>query len=290
MLCCGYATVAAMFLLNLNTTTALQRRLLSCTLGSSRRAPWTYCQNSNLEKVRNSAYSRPVSSGPPVIKPTTWVDKLPARARPYLYLTRIDKPIGTLLLFYPCGQLPALLCTSVCTNLRVLSIRYNMVCVDFAAWSITMASYALEAPFTTPLGYLSLFGLGALVMRGAGCTINDLWDRKLDRAVGMSLIHPPWLTRSYQWSERTRERPLANGDITPARAVAFLGVQLTAGLGVLTQLNWYRYVTTAFTCPLSGSYMKQHLARRLLSLCSDYIPLYEARHTLAASRPRCASS
>jgi 4-hydroxybenzoate polyprenyltransferase len=47
-----------------------------------------------------------------------------------------------------------------------------------------MASYALHTPFTTPLGYISLFGLGALVMRGAGCTINDLWDRKLDQAVG----------------------------------------------------------------------------------------------------------
>ncbi|TDL29242.1 4-hydroxybenzoate polyprenyl transferase [Rickenella mellea] len=122
----------------------------------------------------------------------TWIDKLPTRWKPYAYLTRIDKPIGTLLLFYPC------------------------------TWSITMASYALHAPLTTPLTYISLFGIGALIMRGAGCTINDLWDRKLDKAV-----------------ERTKERPLARGDITPAQAFAFLGVQLTAGLGVLLQLNWY---------------------------------------------------
>lgn len=47
-----------------------------------------------------------------------------------------------------------------------------------------MASYALELPVTTPLTYLSLFGIGALVMRGAGCTINDMWDKNLDRAVG----------------------------------------------------------------------------------------------------------
>jgi len=53
------------------------------------------------------------------------------------------------------------------------------------AWSITMASYALELPYTTPLTYLSLFGLGALVMRGAGCTINDMWDKNLDKSVGM---------------------------------------------------------------------------------------------------------
>ncbi|EIN10583.1 4-hydroxybenzoate polyprenyl transferase [Punctularia strigosozonata HHB-11173 SS5] len=135
---------------------------------------------------------RPVSSAPSPAPPHTWVERLPRSWRPYLYLTRIDKPIGTLLLFYPC------------------------------AWSITMASYALETPFTTPLGYISLFGLGALIMRGAGCTINDLWDRNLDRAV-----------------DRTRTRPLARGDITPTQAIAFLSVQLSAGLGVLTQLNWY---------------------------------------------------
>jgi 4-hydroxybenzoate polyprenyltransferase len=47
-----------------------------------------------------------------------------------------------------------------------------------------MASYAFGLPYTTPLTYISLFGIGALVMRGAGCTINDLWDRNLDKAVG----------------------------------------------------------------------------------------------------------
>lgn len=99
----------------------------------------------------------PVPSPPP-----TWVDRLPQKARPYFYLTRIDKPIGTLLLFYPC------------------------------AWSITMASFALQVPVTTPLKYISLFGLGALVMRGAGCTINDLWDRNLDKAVG-ELCYPACL-------------------------------------------------------------------------------------------------
>ncbi|PPQ66753.1 hypothetical protein CVT24_008710 [Panaeolus cyanescens] len=85
-----------------------------------------------------------------------------------------------------------------------------------------MASYAYHLPLTTPLTYISLFGLGALVMRGAGCTINDMWDKSLDKSV-----------------ERTKERPLARGDITQKQALAFLAAQLTAGLGVLTQLNWY---------------------------------------------------
>lgn len=53
-----------------------------------------------------------------------------------------------------------------------------------------MASYAQGAPLTTSLTYLGLFGLGALVMRGAGCTINDMWDMHLDKAVGQ---HSPSL-------------------------------------------------------------------------------------------------
>lgn len=105
-----------------------------------------------------------------------------------------------------------------------------------------MASYALQTPLTTPLTYISLFGLGALVMRGAGCTINDMWDKDLDKGVGTyqhmySLVSESSIVKP----ERTKTRPLAAGDITPTQAFAFLGLQLTAGLGVLTQLNWYRY-------------------------------------------------
>ncbi|CCM04845.1 uncharacterized protein FIBRA_07038 [Fibroporia radiculosa] len=96
-----------------------------------------------------------------------------------------------------------------------------------------MASYALHAPFTTPLAYISLFGLGALVMRGAGCTINDMWDRKLDKAVA-----------------RTRERPLAKGEISMPQAVGFLGLQLSTGLAVLTQLNWYSILLGASSLSL----------------------------------------
>ena len=49
---------------------------------------------------------QPNIPGPPNPTPETWVDRLPEKVRPYLYLTRIDKPIGTLLLFYPCGTSP----------------------------------------------------------------------------------------------------------------------------------------------------------------------------------------
>jgi len=88
-----------------------------------------------------------------------------------------------------------------------------------------MASYSAHLPWTSTLYTIGLFGTGAIIMRGAGCTINDLWDRNIDKMV-----------------ERTKVRPLASGAITPAQAVAFLGLQLGAGLAVLTQLNMYRYV------------------------------------------------
>ena len=62
-------------------------------------------------------------------------------------------------------------------------------------------------------------------MRGAGCTINDLWDRDIDKQV-----------------ERTRSRPLAAGTVTPLAALVFLGAQLSASLAILLQLNLYTQV------------------------------------------------
>ena len=65
---------------------------------------------------------------------------------------------------------------------RTSVIDTKHVCI--VAWSITMASYAVSAPWTTPLTYISLFGIGALIMRSAGCTINDMADKDFDKAVG----------------------------------------------------------------------------------------------------------
>lgn len=62
---------------------------------------------------------RSLSNGPSTIVPAkTWVDRLPVRVRPYIYLTRIDKPIGTLLLFYPCG---VFYCLSLVTETHMAS-------------------------------------------------------------------------------------------------------------------------------------------------------------------------
>lgn len=110
-----------------------------------------------------------------------------------------------------------------------------------------MASTVHHLPPTTPLFYMSLFAVGAVIMRGAGCTINDMWDWKMDAKVGTSLL--PSQRRNVQMFaslpdsmnvERTKTRPLAAGDVTQFGALTFLGAQLTAGLAVLTQLNWYR--------------------------------------------------
>ena len=64
---------------------------------------------------------------------------------------------------------------------------------------------------------MSLFTVGAFVMRGAGCTINDYWDRDIDGHV-----------------ERTRTRPIAAGEVSPNQALAFFGVQVSSGAEVQT--------------------------------------------------------
>lgn len=123
----------------------------------------------------------------------------------YAALARVDAPAGTLLLYWP------------------------------GAWSIALAAPAGAAP---DLSLLGLFGVGAFVMRGAGCTINDIWDRDVDGSVA-----------------RTRTRPLASGELRAwPDATAFLGAQLACGLGVLTQLNWESIQLGAASVPLVLTY------------------------------------
>lgn len=114
-----------------------------------------------------------------------WTDRLPARARPFARLMRLDRPIGTWLLLFPCW------------------------------WGTALASDGLPS-----LRLLALFAVGAVVMRGAGCTINDILDRDIDGLV-----------------ERTRGRPIPSGEVTTRGAILLLGVQLLVGLAVLLQFN-----------------------------------------------------
>ena len=111
--------------------------------------------------------------------------RLPPSWRPYAMLMRLDRPIGTWLLLFPCW------------------------------WSLALAS---PHPDATSLSYAVLFAVGAVVMRGAGCTVNDIADRDFDARV-----------------ERTRNRPIASGRISRSRAALFLVAQLAVGLAVLVQ-------------------------------------------------------
>jgi 4-hydroxybenzoate polyprenyltransferase len=120
------------------------------------------------------------------IKARGWVARLPAGWRPYALLARLDRPIGVWLLVLP------------------------------GFWA-----FALAAPgWTEGLRLALLFAVGAIVMRAAGCVVNDLWDRDIDRRV-----------------ERTRSRPLASGTVTPLQALVFLAALCLIGLAVLLQLN-----------------------------------------------------
>lgn len=127
--------------------------------------------------------------------PERCVQATPAKVQPYLRLMRADKPIGTWLLVWP------------------------------GAWSISLAAEAGSLP---DLKLLALFGAGAFLMRGAGCTINDMWDRNIDKKV-----------------ERTKYRPLATGELSMFDALVFTGGQLGLSTLILLQLNWYSIVLGA---------------------------------------------
>jgi 4-hydroxybenzoate polyprenyltransferase len=139
------------------------------------------------------------------INPTAWLLRhLPIPLRPYARLMRLDKPIGTWLLLIPCW------------------------------WSV-----ALAQPGVTGLWPAFLFALGAVVMRGAGCVVNDIYDRKLDAEV-----------------VRTAARPLASGEIKLWQAVVFIIVLLLIGFGILLLFNRFTVITgitslaLVFTYPL----------------------------------------
>jgi 4-hydroxybenzoate polyprenyltransferase len=123
---------------------------------------------------------------PSDIRGGDWVERLvPATLRPYARLARLDRPIGTWLLLFP------------------------------AWWGI-----ALAAEGWPHLGLIALFALGAVAMRGAGCTLNDIADRHYDARVA-----------------RTRLRPLPSGAVTVWQAAAFMALQLAIGAAVLLSLN-----------------------------------------------------
>jgi 4-hydroxybenzoate polyprenyltransferase len=125
-----------------------------------------------------------------------WVDThAPQWSRPYLRLCRLDRPIGSWLLLMPCW------------------------------WSAALAAGVIGKVGRLPL-ILVLFFIGAFVMRGAGCTWNDITDRDLDARV-----------------ERTRSRPIPAGQVSVPGAAVFLVAQALIGLAVLLQFNRFAILT-----------------------------------------------
>ncbi|MEM8833156.1 MAG: 4-hydroxybenzoate octaprenyltransferase [Pseudomonadota bacterium] len=124
------------------------------------------------------------------IKSEGWVAKLPKAIQPYALLMRLDRPVGWWLLLIP------------------------------SWWGIALGQYHAPQPREEIFLLGLLFFVGAILMRGAGCIINDLWDRNLDQKV-----------------ERTKSRPLASGAVIKKQALIFLSVLLTLSFFILVQLS-----------------------------------------------------
>ncbi len=146
-------------------------------------------QDSRSPTASASASADPGRAARVDIPAQSWIDRqAPAAWRPYLRLARLDRPIGSWLLLWPCW------------------------------WSVALAAAAAgELP---SVSLLILFALGAVAMRGAGCTYNDIVDKDIDAQVA-----------------RTATRPIAAGDITVKQAWMLLGGLCLVGLAVLVQLG-----------------------------------------------------
>ncbi len=133
----------------------------------------------------------------------TWFDRfLPVWVYPYARLARWDRPVGVWLLFLPC------------------------------LWGMFFVTSYEATPLSLLFKNSILFFMGALAMRGAGCTINDLWDRDLDRQV-----------------TRTQNRPLASGQLNKIQALGFLALQLLIGAAVLFQFNGATIIAGLLSLP-----------------------------------------
>ncbi len=119
----------------------------------------------------------------------------------YIRLMRLDKPVGIWLLMWPC------------------------------LWSVTLAAQGLEPHL------LALFFIGAVLMRSAGCIVNDITDRKIDAKV-----------------ERTKTRPLASGELSVRQAIALLAALLATSLGIAVLLGWKIVALGALWLPLVAAY------------------------------------
>ena len=124
----------------------------------------------------------------------------------FIQLTRLDKPIGYMLLFWPC------------------------------LWGLTIA-YDFENSFNTYFFYLVLFFLGSVLMRSAGCIVNDIADRNYDKKV-----------------LRTKNRPIASGKISVKLGFFYISLLCLLALIVLLQFNKLTIILALVSMPLAFAY------------------------------------
>src|ERR1700675_1790218 len=158
-------------------------------------------KSSMLSGTRNVGHMMTTLSRPDLsdIHRGDWGDRrLPAAWRPYTRLARLDRPVGIWLTLFPCWA------------------------------ALVQASHGFPGP-----RQLAIFSLGALLMRSAGATVNDIADRKFDGHV-----------------ERTRFRPLASGQIGATQALVFLAVELALAASLLLFLSPYTRLIAIGVLPL----------------------------------------
>ena len=124
----------------------------------------------------------------------------------FIQLTRLDKPIGYMLLFWPC------------------------------LWGLTIA-YNFENNFNTYVFYLVLFFFGSVLMRSAGCIVNDIADRNYDKKV-----------------LRTKNRPIASGKISVKLGFFYISLLCLLALIVLLQFNKLTIILALVSMPLAFAY------------------------------------
>ena len=126
--------------------------------------------------------------------------------RLFIELTRLNRPIGYMLLFWPC------------------------------LWGLTIA-YNFENNLNTYFLYLILFFLGSMLMRSAGCIVNDIVDRQYDKKV-----------------DRTKNRPIASGEVSIKLGFFYVAILCLVALMVLLQLNKLTIILALASMPLAFSY------------------------------------
>ena len=124
----------------------------------------------------------------------------------FIELTRLKKPIGFMLLFWPC------------------------------AWGLTIA-YDFSNNINIYFFYLFLFFLGSILMRSAGCIVNDIMDEEFDKKV-----------------ERTKNRPIASGKVSKKLGLIYILILCLLAFLILINFNWFTIILALGSIPLAFSY------------------------------------